>query len=225
MGKGGRICCIAAPWILTLASFICLLLIEIAGWNKNILSSYYFFKADFTDMDLSGASDLANTTTLTQALKLAQDDGTLADTYEIHLWNYCSSDEGSKAGVDFCSPRQGNYYFNPISAWKLDRGSVTSSTSSADNPAESVVNQYKSQLEDHTEELENNLLGDSAHKAMDAYRKASKAMFTMYAIAFWTTLATLGLSILAIFSRWGSFLTWIFSLVSLSHPNQPLISN
>ena len=84
MGKGGRIACILTPWLLTIASFICILLIEISGWNKSILPGYYFMKVNFTDLDVSGASGLANTTTLTAALKEVQ--GDLADIYEIHLW-------------------------------------------------------------------------------------------------------------------------------------------
>ena len=86
MGKGGRIACILTPWLLTIASFVCITLIEISGWNKNILGDYYFMKVNFTDLDVGGASNLANTTTLTAALK--EVDNSLADVYEIHLWNY-----------------------------------------------------------------------------------------------------------------------------------------
>lgn len=42
MGKGGRIVCIATPMLLTIASFICLILIELSGWNAGMLPEYYF---------------------------------------------------------------------------------------------------------------------------------------------------------------------------------------
>ncbi len=84
MGKGGRIACILTPWLLTIASFVCIALIEVSGWNKSILPGYYFMKVNFTDLDISGASNLANTTTLTAALKEVE--GNLDNIYEIHLW-------------------------------------------------------------------------------------------------------------------------------------------
>jgi hypothetical protein len=61
-------------------------MIEISGWNKGILGDYYFMKVNFTDLDVSSASTMANTTTLTAALKEVE--GNLANIYEIHLWNY-----------------------------------------------------------------------------------------------------------------------------------------
>lgn len=77
------------------------------------------------------------------------------------------------------------------------------------------------ELQGNYEDLENELLGDTGKKAMDAYRKVSRWMFIAYAVSFWTSLATLALGILAIFSRWGSLLTWIAALVSLP-PNPHL---
>jgi hypothetical protein len=84
MGKGGRVACILTPWLLTIASFVCITMIEISGWNKGILGDYYFMKVNFTDLDVSSASTLSNTTTLTAALKEVQPN--LANIYEIHLW-------------------------------------------------------------------------------------------------------------------------------------------
>jgi hypothetical protein len=46
MGKAGRIACIATPMVLTIISFILLIVVCIGGWNKNDsnLSSLYYFK-------------------------------------------------------------------------------------------------------------------------------------------------------------------------------------
>jgi hypothetical protein len=209
MGKGGRIACILTPWLLTIASFVCILLIEISGWNKSILPGYYFMKVNFTNLDVSGASGLANTTTLTAALKEVQ--GDLADIYEIHLWNYCNSSTSNDTIIS-CSGRTAGFTFDFIDTWHLNDTSAASSTSS-DN-SNNVIENEANNIKDKTEQLENNLLGDTARKALEAYRKIGKVMFYLYAVAFWATLATIVAGILAVCSRWGSLLTWILAFVS-----------
>ena len=46
MGKAGRIACIATPMALSLAAFICLVLVFLGNYNKNDgnLTSIYFMK-------------------------------------------------------------------------------------------------------------------------------------------------------------------------------------
>lgn len=46
MGKLGRIVCIATPMVLTVASFICIVVVFLAGSNRNdpTLRGLYFFK-------------------------------------------------------------------------------------------------------------------------------------------------------------------------------------
>lgn len=63
------------------------------------------------------------------------------------------------------------------------------------------------------------MLGRSGRDALDAYRDVSKWMFIAYEISFWTTLATILVGVLAIFSRIGSFLTWILAVVRIPIPN------
>ena len=195
--------------ILTIASFVCLVLIEISGWNSGALRSYYFMQVNFTYADTSSASEIQNTTSLSTALEGAKDQ--IADLYEIHLWNYCESNK-LNGEITHCSPRKGEFVFDPIAVWHLNKTSAATgtSTSSASNPIESAADKFK----DKTEEIENNLLGDTARKALDAYRKIAKVMFILYAVSFWTTAATIFLGIFAIFSRWGSLCTWIFAFVS-----------
>ncbi|KAF2771138.1 hypothetical protein EJ03DRAFT_251425, partial [Teratosphaeria nubilosa] len=180
MGKAGRIACIFTPWALTIASFICLILIEVSGWSRSSsLTRLYFFEANFTNLDIASASAAANTTTLTTALEYAKQEDLLRDIYQIHLWNYCTSNK-TNGKIDWCSKRHKNYYFDPLT----------------------------------TESLENEMLGKSAREAFDAYKKVSKWMFIAYQTSFWTTLATIACGLLAIFSRWGSLLTWLLSIVS-----------
>lgn len=204
MGKAGRIACIFTPMALTIASFICLVLVEVSGWNGN-LGSYYFFQANLTNLTIpTDSSDQ----TLTLAIQDAKDH--LADIYQIHLWNYCYSNSSSDH-VDNCSKRESEFVFNPVDIWGLNVTNTTAtSTSSADNAVESAIHSVK----ENASELEEELLGKSAKEALDAYRTAAKWMWIAYQVSFWTTLATIVVGILAIFSRWGSFLTWIFSSLS-----------
>lgn len=212
MGKAGRVLCIATPMALTIASFICLIIIELSGWNASLLPTYYFFQANFTDLSVSSAGDLQNTTTLTAALDLAQSQGLIKDAYQIHLWNYCTQDTDD--GKRNCTKRESGFYFDPIEVWGLNATTATSSETptiaGSDNPVASQI----AELQGNTEDLENKLLGETGRKAMDAYRHVSRWMFIAYAVSFWTSLATIVLGVLAIFSRWGSLLTWIAALAS-----------
>lgn len=210
MGKAGRIACIFTPWALTVASFVCLVLIELSGWPGTALGEYYFFQANFTNLSVRDASIFDNNTELELALKDAQDAHLLADVYQIHLWNYCSSNS-SDGKPDYCSAKHAEFYFNIMDVWQLNSTSVSGTgTSSGNNAVASAIASAKN----NTEELENKLLGKSAKDALDAYRDVSKWMFIAYEISFWATLATIVCSIFAIFSRIGSFFTWLFSIVS-----------
>jgi hypothetical protein len=72
---------------LTALSLVCLILIEISGWHSTTLPQYYFMKVNFTDLSVSSASTLDNTTTLELALEAAQKTNSLDDIYEIREWN------------------------------------------------------------------------------------------------------------------------------------------
>lgn len=216
MGKAGRVACITIPWALTLASLVCLAMVEVSGWKKSTETSLYFFEVDFSNLTVSSASSLDNTTDLTLALEAAQTADTLADVYQIHLWNYCSANS-TNGTIDYCAKRQSNYYFDPITVWGLNSTTTTSSTtatSTSDSAVASAVESAEAAVEDDTKELEDDVLGKSGREALDAYKHVAKWMFIAYEVSFWTTLATIVCGILAIFSRWGSLFTWLFSLVS-----------
>jgi len=166
-------------------------------------------KANFTDIDLAKAGNLANSTTLTAALQQAEDKRLLMDVYEVHLWNYCVSD----GTLDHCLPKHSQYYFDPVAVWGLN-GTNATSTATSTATGVNVIDSDITSATNKTEEFENKLLGKSGKEALDAYRHVAKWMFVAYEVSLWTTLATIVCSILAIFSRWGSFLTWLFSIAS-----------
>lgn len=226
MGKAGRIACIFTPMALTIASLICTIIVEMGGWDSSstTLNNMYFLQVNMSDLDVAGASDAAKTTDLDTILANAK--SSLNSTYQIHLWNYCTSTMSKPDEISWCSPRKSEFVFDPVKIWNLNSdatataASAAASSVAASNPslageaaaaASSAAAEAKSQAED----LENNILGDSTKKALDVYRSVAKWQFIAYEVSFWTTLATIVLGILAIFSRWGSLLTWILSIVSL----------
>ena len=90
----------------------------------------------------------------------------------------------NSTGIDYCSGRQASYWFNPVEVWGLN-------------------NSYAS-----------NEIPDKLNNGLKVYQKVVHWMFVAYAVAFFATLAELLVGILAIFSRWGSFITTIVATVS-----------
>lgn len=178
MGKAGRAACILTPMLLTLASFICLLLVELGGISKGneTLNDFNFFTADLTNLTVPSGSS----SELSTAIQTAKDSGALAEIYQIHLWNYCSSNSSSDGDIDYCSKRKTNFVFDPLDVWGISIANSTTSTatSSGDNAVESAINTVTSNLSEYEDEL----LGDSGKKALDAYRKVAKWMFIAYQV-------------------------------------------
>lgn len=112
MGKAGRAACIFTPMILTIASFVCLLLIEISGWNT--LHNYYFFNANLTEFSPTGARGGGNAA-LTNALGNINT-GEVAEIYNVYLWNYCSSNETDGSDLK-CTSRKAKFVFDPVEIW------------------------------------------------------------------------------------------------------------
>ncbi|KAK4635304.1 hypothetical protein CLAFUW4_00620 [Fulvia fulva] len=207
MGKAGRVACITIPMALTIASFVCLALIEVSGWNKNTLNSLHFFEANLENLTVPSTGNDVITTAIDSVLT----SGAVAKLYQVHLWNYCTAND-TDGDIDQCSKRESNFVFDPLDVWgfEISNDTTATSTSSADNAIESAV----ATLKNNSEEYEDKILGESGRKALSAYRSVAKWMFIAYQVSFWTTLATIIVGILAIFSRWGSLITWILAFAS-----------
>lgn len=203
MGKAARAVCIFMPLVLTAASLACIILISISGWSsKGILSEFYFFKANFTDLDVM-APNLPSDA-LTAALKNSAEKNKLARVYQVHLYNFCERNSPAPV-VTYCSPEMGDYYFDPLKIWNLlpDNSSAM------------------------TKDDEIQLLGEKAQTALDAYRALAVLMFVFYQISFWATVATVLCGVLAFWRRFGSYLTWLLSVVRIRslYCNIPVINN
>ncbi|KAF2437026.1 integral membrane protein [Tothia fuscella] len=199
MGKAGRICAIATPMVLTVASLLCLLVVFLGGLNKGDpnLRSLYYFKADTTefqknytsaikDIPFTNADDkLRNLITKLQSSAKSSD---LADVYTVYLWNYCSGskDNSTSGGVKLtqCSSRKAQFWFNPVEVWGLNGTGVT------------------------------DLLPKSIENGLNVYHKVSTWMFIAYTVAFWATVVNVVVGLVAIFSRWGSCVTAVVSAVA-----------
>jgi hypothetical protein len=134
----------------------------------------------------------ANTKKLIEGLVGQVQTNNLKDIYYVYMWNYCSGSKsgvnGSTINIEFCSPRKSQYYFNPITEWGLN-GTTTQK-----------------------------YIPGTVDKALGAYQKGAQWLFIAYAIAFWTTVATIVVGFFALCSRVGSCLTTVVSGVSVSSP-------
>ncbi|CAP94829.1 hypothetical protein E8E15_005629 [Penicillium rubens] len=200
MGKAGRVACIFTPYVLTIASLICIIMVGL-GCTKassDTLNNLYFIRLDLSNISQGSAVTSEITDRLADAgitsvtaeevsatIQTFQNDGNIADFYDIGLWGYCEGDStNGKDTVSKCTDPKAQFYFNPSS----------------------ILGMSEAQLEKE--------LGSGMKKTMNVYKAVSKWMFIAYLVAFIATCAQVLLGIFAIFSRWGSCVTTIVSIVS-----------
>lgn len=112
----------------------------------------------------------------------------LKDFYTVSLWNYCEGViKDNSPHVDSCSKPRAQYWFDPVQVWGLD----TTGTENA--------------------------IPKNLRTALSTYKTVTKWMFIAYVIAFVATCVELILGFLAIFSRWGSFVTTLAAGVCSPH--------
>lgn len=191
--------------LLTLASFVCILLINLGGYSKgsSTLNDLYFFEANFSDFTSNSSSSILST-----ILEAARESGDIADVYHINLWNYCNGT--SNGTISYCSDRHVNFWFNPISVWNID-GLVNSTASELG--VSSLVSDLSSS---NITALEDEVLDSSTRKALKTYQTVSKWMFAAYFAALWVLVATIVIGCFAVCTRFLGFITWLFSIVSPS---------
>ncbi|KAK4940433.1 hypothetical protein LTR10_019416 [Elasticomyces elasticus] len=185
MVNPGRVCCITAPFLLSIAVLVCLVLVFIAGtYDRNdTVDDLYFLKIDLTNLTLSSSANIAdtldgaNSTALGGALETAKQSLGMKDYYTIYMRSYCSWN-GNDTYAN-CTDPTAYFWFNPVSVWGLN------------STGESV----------------DDLLPKSFRDGLSAYHAASKAIFYLYVFALSAAAVTLVVGISAIFSRWGSFFT------------------
>ncbi|KAJ5103247.1 hypothetical protein N7532_003776 [Penicillium argentinense] len=201
MGKAGRVACIFTPYILTIASLICIILVGL-GCTKasdSNLSDLYFLRINLQNISSNGTKTVSeikdflsengistvSADEVSDVLKTLQDDSQLADFYSIGLWGYCQgSIENGDYKTEKCSKPKAEFYFDPLDVWGL-----------SDN--EAIKNE----------------LPDDYNKIMKVYKAVSKWMFIAYLVAFILGIVELLIGIFAICSRWGSCVTTLFAVL------------
>ncbi|KAJ5163099.1 Actin cortical patch SUR7/pH-response regulator PalI [Penicillium coprophilum] len=200
MGKAGRVACIFTPYVLTIASLICIIMVGL-GCTKassDTLNNLYFIRLDLSNISTASAitseiTDRLNDAHITsvtaseieETITTLKNDADIAGFYDIGLWGYCEGNSTKgKNTISSCTDPKAQFYFNPSS----------------------VLGISESQLEKE--------LGSGFKKTLNVYKAVSKWMFIAYLVAFIATCAQVLLGIFAIFSRWGSCVTTIVSIVS-----------
>lgn len=229
MGKAARIGCIFTPLLLTIASFACLGAVVIGGLSHSTRNGLWFFEANFARLNFERAD--SSMSSLTNALRSAKDAGHLAPEYTVYFDSYCLPNLRTNT-VSYCSGYYPDGYFDVFSVWDLNSNSTGSSKSSSSGvsggPTKSAtkissLEQEKDNLSNAVSNTEEQIAGKAAYLAIKSYADASQWMRTAYRISLWTGIGTVLCSILAMFSRWGSFLTWAVSLVSTSQGPLPRV--
>lgn len=142
--------------------------------------------ATTTSSSLATRATATSDSSLESLLAQAQSELKVKDYYTIYLWNYCAWNGNDK--YSYCSPKQSEFWFNPIEVWGLNGTGVES------------------------------LLPTDLKDSLKTYEAVSKAMFIVYVAALIASVISLLIGITAMFSRWGSFCTTIFAWVSWALP-------
>ncbi|KAL4804788.1 SUR7/PalI family-domain-containing protein [Aspergillus unguis] len=200
MGKAGRVVCIFTPYVLTIASLICLIIVALGSTNNGTdsIRDLYFFRADL--QNLNGSATVQNeVSSALSDLNINVDDGDLGaaldevqnyfnipDFYNIGLFGYCEGNITSNNDykVSNCSHPEAQFWFNPVDIWNLKSLGLE------------------------------NAIPDDLQDALNVYKNVSKWMCVAYIIAFAATALEILLGITAIFSRWGSCVTTLVSIAA-----------
>jgi len=197
MGKAGRFACIFTPMALTIASLVCLIIAGLGGTNQSnsFYNTLYFFRANTSDINvdpslLSLPSNALTDQIINQTTSVAKTALNISDFYHVSLWNYCSGSFGSNStggtsdNVNFCSPHETYFWFNPVDVWNLNN---------------TATDQFFS---------------SELKAGLNTYRITAKWMAICYIVAVISTIVEILVGFTALFSRLGSLATTIISSVS-----------
>ena len=158
----------------------------------------YFFRANTTDINIDPDDlhlDLPDNQLTDKIMDIATDGAKKAlnvkDFYHIHLWNYCDGDftddhSSHKASdeVTHCSERKNQFWFDPVEVWHLNNTKI------------------------------DKLFSKELRTGLKTYKTVTKWMFICYVTALIATIVEILVGFLALFSRIGSVLTTVVSIVS-----------
>jgi len=210
MGKTGRIICVFTPMVLTAASVIALTTLQASGWRRGLIE-HYLIRIEFSNFSVAEPGSLNNWHGLKDTLYQEHGSGHLKDVYQVYLWNYCTA-IGTSGDVEWCSIRRSKFVFDPVQEFGLnftisDDGASTEM--SEINSLMSLAEHWK----DGAKLFREDLLSDAAPGILRVYKNVAEWNFIVHLLAYLTSILTVLMGLLAIFSRWGSLCTWIISIV------------
>ena len=156
--------------------------------KSSTLDQMYFFRTDLRGLYNTALPPGDNTeeVALSNALQRVKNDDSVKDFYSIYMWNYCASDTILPNDFSFCSKAKADWSFDLIKVWNLNGTGMEYA--------------FPKELTD----------------GLKVFEHVSKWMYYAYLFATIATVLELMVGISAIFSRWGSFATTIFSGVRTS---------
>jgi len=217
MAKRGRIACTFTPMVLTVASVIAMTFLEASGW-RNGLNENYFLRIDFSNFSANEPGTFSDHYDLSDTLGQARNSGKLKDVYQIYLWSYCTADTPS-GKVDWCSKWRPRFVFDPVEELGLNTTIFNEEVSATRHGASSStdVMSFMDYSRERATLFGEDLLGDAAPGALRIYKRVAEWNFIACQFAYTTSILTILIGLLAIFSRWGSLCTWIVSIVGVPH--------
>ncbi|KAJ5775181.1 uncharacterized protein N7511_000192 [Penicillium nucicola] len=201
MTHKGRIACIFIPYVLTLASLVCIIIVGLGCIKptSGALSEVYFLRVNLQNVSngtqsISKIENILHDRNITsidsegisEIVSRIQSNSTGKDFYQIGLWGYCDGEISSgNYELTNCSQPKSVFYFDPLSVWRLKNDSVV------------------------------NGLPKGYHRFSNTYKALLRWMSIAYILAFVTTILEIAIGALAILSRWGSCVTTIVAVVAL----------
>lgn len=186
----------------TIVSLACLIVVGLGGTNQGNagLNKLYFFRANTSQIQVNSSilnlpsnpvtNNLPDINILNGSSSPIGSALGIKDFYHISLWNYCSGDFSKNSSgqyndeVKFCSPRQNEFWFNPVDVWKLNNT------------------------------VADKLFSNQLKAGLNTYKTVAKWMFICYIVAVISTIVEILVGFTALFSRLGSVATTIVSGVS-----------
>lgn len=194
----GRVFCVALPFLLLVASIICLLIAGLTGITSHDL---YLFRVNLTDLEVNPASVSGLVDKLKDGVRARQSaadvadavlstnitaaDLGLADIYDINLWGYCSQPQ---QGQRVCTKAQ------------FDWASRYLNTTSLEGVGKALGQEVK--------------LPKEVTESLKAFKEVTKWTEVVYVIAMIALGVELVFGFFTACSRAVSCCTWVFSTVA-----------
>lgn len=212
MGRITRFVCTSVPFALTFASLVALIVVITGGVTDK---SYYFFKADTSNLTISSSLITRSSPIELPSLNTRNDDLTPTLTEKSIAGELASAAGADSTGASFSASSLGLADYYTVSLWNYC--AVTNSSSGTNTTCSSPKAEYWfDPLEvwgiSNDTALEN-LFPSEVKSALKTYRRVSKWTFIVYMIALAATILELVMAGLTMFFAVNGCINWIVSTI------------